>query len=249
MFRPDWDEATSYGSYWIGKAQVELIDKGLTITDLAGDLANKNDLLMALANVDPLNFWGMGHGSETQFAGQDNYIVLEKGADENLMVGRIVHLTSCLTGVEDGLLDSIYKAGALACFGYKVEFIVGVETQNFPAVPSNDATKSLMKPDVVIETVLADGMSCSEALFLSDFVSNLEIEYWRVSGHPDTDLLIYCLIHNRDGKAFYGEPQAVSKLQAPALSGVTMAGLWLGIAGICLGTMRLIPKEAKYVKA
>jgi hypothetical protein len=161
------------------------------------------------------------------------------------MIGRVVHLTSCLTGVEDGLLDSFSKAGALACFGYKVEFIVGVETENFPAVPSNEATKSLMKPDVAIETVLADGMNCGSVLFLSDFVSNLEIEYWRISGHPDADLLIYCLIHNRDGKAFYGEPQALSRLQAPAVSGITMTGLWLGIAGICFGTIQLMPKEVK----
>jgi hypothetical protein len=243
--KPDWDEATSYGSYWLKKAEMTLSDKGMSIYNLAGDLANKDALVSALSVYDPLNFWGMGHGNETQFAGQNNYVVLEKGVDENLMAGRIVHLTSCLTGVEDGLLESFYKAGALACFGYKVEFIVGVETENFPAVPSNDATKSLMKPDVAIELALADGKSCAETLEFSDSVSDIEIEYWRISGHPDSDLLIFSLIHNRDGKAFYGEPQALSRLQAPAVSGVTMAGFWLGVTSVCLGTMQLITKEVK----
>jgi hypothetical protein len=249
MFRADWDTATKYGSYWIGRAQTELIDKGMIITDLSGDLANKDDLLLALASIDPMNFWGMGHGNETQFAGQNNYVVMQKGVDEALMVGRIVHLTSCLTGAENGLLQSLADAGALACFGYNVEFIVGVETPNFPAVSSNDATKSLMKPDTIIELLLAGGLTCAEALAASDFVSNSEIEYWRASGHPDADLLIFCLIHNRDGKAFYGEPHVVSRLQAPAINGVAMAGLWLGVVGVGLGSVQLLPKEVAYVKA
>jgi len=248
MFRSDWDDATSFGSYWIGKAQADLIDKGMIVTDLSGALANKDDLLLALANVDPMNFWGMGHGNETQFAGQDNYIILQKGVDEALMIGRIVHLTSCLTGAENGLLQSLADAGALACFGYKVEFIVGVETSNFPDVPSNDATKSLMKPDIIIELILASGLSCADTLIASDFVSNSEIEYWRTSGHPDADLLIFCLIHNRDGKTFYGEPHTISRIQAPAISGVTMAGLWLGIVGVGFGAVEFMPKEVPYVK-
>jgi hypothetical protein len=234
MCRADWDTATSYGSYWVGKAKISLADKRIVVTDLYGDLANKDDLLVALANVDPMSFWGMGHGNETQFAGQNNAVLLEKGVDEELMLGRIVHLTACLTGKEDGLLYSFARAGAIACFGYKVEFIVGVETPNFPETPDNDATKSLMKPDVVIEYALADGKTCAEALEVSDIASEIEIESWRQSGHPDSDLLIFSLISNRDGKVLYGMPEAVSRVVAPPLNVLSVLSVLGSVAGLGL---------------
>lgn len=209
MFRADWDIATKFGSYWVGAAKSVLYDKGMLVTDLSAGLATKDELVRALNEVDPCTFWAMGHGIETQFAGQDNYVILEKGVDESLMIGRVVHLTSCLTGAETGLLESLFKAGAKACFGYSVELIVGVETDNFPMTPNNEATKSLMKPDVAIELALADGKTAKEAFDKSDEVADSEIEYWRDSGHPDSDLLIFCHLHNKNGKALYGEGDTI----------------------------------------
>ena len=213
--RPDFDPATLYTSYCVGRTLRVLQELGLRITDLLGELAIKGKLVEALENHDPIAFWGVGHGSPTQFAGQDAYVLLEKGVDEPLFVGRIIHLTSCLTGSIGGLLESMADGGALAAFGYSVDLIVGVETGNFADTPSNKATESLLAPDCAVEAVLALGKTIADAVVESDNLSNVEIENWRKSGHPDTDLLIWAHINNRDGKVLYGLPEADEEIPAP----------------------------------
>jgi hypothetical protein len=217
--RPDFDTATLYASYWVGVTLRLLEERGLIITDLLGDLANLDKLVEALNSFDPISFWGVGHGNETQFAGQNAVIILERGVNENLFVGRIVHLTSCLTGVAGGLLDSIAKGGAIASIGYAAEFIVGIDTPNFPVDdPTNKATQSFLEPDCQIEISLANGKTIAEAIMDSTMKSNEWIEYWRKSGHPDTDILIMVLISNRDYKVVYGVPEVVSRLVAEPLN-------------------------------
>lgn len=221
--RPDFDVATLYASYWVGITLRVLEEMGMRVTDLPGNLANKDELLIALERDDPIAYWGVGHGNETQFAGQDAVVMLEKGVDENLFVERIIHLTSCLTGAEGGLLGSIAEAGALATIGYSVELVVGIDTANFPVDdPSNKATQSLLEPDCLIEVSLAGGKTVADAFVESDAKSDEWIEYWRVSGHPDADILMWALINNRDNKVLDGLPQTSYKLQTEPLHPLTV---------------------------
>lgn len=221
--RPDFDVATLYASYWVGVTLRLLEERGLRVTDLLGDLATLDNLTMALNTFDPITFWGEGHGNETKFAGQNAIIMVEKGVNESLFVGRIVHLTSCLTGALGGLLESIVNAGAVASIGYSVDFIVGIDTPNFPVGdPTNKATQSFLEPDCQIEISLADGKTIAEAIMDSDTKSGGWIEYWRKSGNPDTDILIMSLISNRDYKAVYGVPGVVSRLVAVPLHPITI---------------------------
>lgn len=216
--RPDSDIATLYASYWVGVTLRLLEERGLRVTDLLGDLANLEKLVEAFDTFDPITFWGIGHGSETQFAGQNAIIMLEKGVNEYLLTERIVHLTSCLTGVAGGLLDSIVNTGAVAGIGYSVEFIVGIDTPDFPAGdPSNKAAQSLLEPDCQIEISLAEGKNIIGAFLDSDKKSNDWIEYWRKSGHPDADIIIISVINNRDSKELYGIPEATERLAAEPL--------------------------------
>lgn len=203
--RPDFDVATSYASYWVGRTLRALEELGMRVTDLFGDLATKAKLIEELEYLDPIAFWGVGHGNETEFAGQDAFVILEKGVDENLFVGRIIHLTSCLTGVVGGLIESIASAGALAAIGYSVEIVVGIDTVDFPiGDPSNKATQSFLEPDTQIEIALAQGKSLADAFMESDAKSDEWIEYWRASEHPDADIIIWAIINNRDSKELYG---------------------------------------------
>jgi len=238
--RPNFDTATWYASYWVGITLRFLEEMGMRITDLSGDLANKEELVKAIEENDPIAYWGVGHGSETQFAGQDAYVMLEKGVDERLFVGRIVHLTACLTGAEDGLLESIANAGAVATIGYKVELIVGVMTDNFAERPDNAATESLMKPDCAIEMSLAEGKTVVEALDVADSVAEDEIEYWRASGHPDADLVIWALINNRDGLVLYGIPQVSVLEEYPPLHPFNVI---VGVASLIALGLQLIRWE------
>jgi len=235
--RPDFDPATIYAAYWVGRTLRKLEEFGLRITDLLGEFATKEKLVEALENYDPIAYWGVGHGNATQFAGQDAFIMLEKEVDESLFIGRIVHLTSCLTGLSGGLLESIAGEGAIAAFGYSVELIVGVETGNFPNIPSNKATESLLAPDCAVETMLSLGKTIAEAVMESDNLSNVEIENWRKSGHPDADLLIWAHINNRDGKVLYGLPEADEEIPAPIHPLTALASV-ASITGLGLVVMK-----------
>lgn len=206
--RPDSDTATLYASYWVGVTLRILESLGKRVIDLQGEYANKSELLNALDSWNPLLFWGVGHGNETQFAGQNTIIMLEKDIDESYFVNRVIHLTSCLTGAFGGLLDSMVKSGATSAIGYSVELVVGIDTPNFPVDdPMNKATQSFLEPDCQIEVSLAKGKTLAEAFVDSDDKSNEWIEYWRASGHPDADVIIWALISNRDNKVLYGLPQ------------------------------------------
>jgi len=236
--RPNFDTATQYASYWVGITLRVLEESGLRITDLSGDLAIKDKLVEALLNYDPIAYWGVGHGNETQFAGQDGYIMLEKEVDECLFIERIVHLTSCLTGVDNGLLESIANAGALATIGYSVDLIVGVATGNFPDEPINEATKSLLAPDITIEIALADGMTVVDALLSSDEVANVEIERWRKSGHPDADIMIWAHINNRDNKVLYGLAQAEYRTLAEPLHPISAFACVASVTSLGLAVIK-----------
>lgn len=238
--RPEWDVATEYGSFWIGKTLIPIQDNGIIVDDLKGSEANLVELTNSLLENDPMLFWGFGHGQEDVFTGDNGQGLLIKGVNESLMSGRIVHLTSCLTGVEGGLCESLYDNGAVAVIGYGVDFIIGINSEDIPLAPDNPATTSLMKPDTVIETSLSEGKAVVDAFMDSDDVSELEIEYWRKSKHPDSDLIIWSHLNNQNGKKLYGLGASQVKAQAPPLKLITV-----GLIGatIFAGSMFVVTRK------
>lgn len=228
ILQPDFDLATKFCSYWMNRALEFINEKQIRTTILRGDNANPTEFVSHIEK-DPASFWGAGHGNEVAYTGQNLEILLRKDVNEELMAGRVCHLLSCRTGVEEGLLESIAEKGAIACVGYAVDFIIGLAVEPYA---ESKITQSLCEPDSEIEKAFADGGSCVEAMEMSDNKSESWIEYWRGSGHPDTDLIIFSIISNRDAKRVYGVPEATSKLTAPPVSSIAMASFWLGVLGI-----------------
>jgi len=236
---PNWDEATEYGSYWVKVFVDELRQMGKDVVELEGDLCVYENFISYLETYDPIAFWGMGHGSESLFTGQNGDVLLQKGVNEDVMAGRVVHLLACLCGAEGGLAESIADAGALCVFAYSRDFILGIESENVSSEPDNEVTQSLLEPDGVIELILALGLSAVEAYEGSINRSNYWINYWLSSGHPDADLIVYSLINNRDALMLYGVPQArLSEL--PAVSPISLAALWFTILGSTLAVVQTV---------
>jgi len=236
---PDWDEATQYGSYWVKAFVEEIRNLGKDVVELVGDEVTYDNFVDYLQSYNPSAFWGMGHGSENLFTGQNGDILLQKGVNEDLMTGRVVHLLACLCGAEGGLAESLANAGAVCVFAYSRDFILGIESENISPEPDNEVTQSLLEPDGVIELILALGLSAVEAYKGSINRSDYWIDYWLSSGHPDADLIVYSLINNRDALMLYGVPQArLSEL--PAISPVSLVALWFTVLGSTLAVVQTV---------
>jgi len=114
--RPDFDKATKCGKFWLAKVNEYATSRGYTVTDLAGDSANKTQFDNAITTQDPKFFHGVGHGNEDIFAGQNNEYLLQRCIDDDAMSGRIVYLLSCTTAKKLG--PSIIEKTGLAFVGY-----------------------------------------------------------------------------------------------------------------------------------
>jgi len=234
VIQPDFDVATRFCSYWMERTIEHITEKRIRADVLKGGNANLEEFVSSIQK-DPAALWGAGHGNEEAYSGQNLVVLLRKGVNEELMVGRVCHLLSCRTGAGGGLLESVAEKGAVACIGYAVDFIIGLAVEPYA---ESKMTQSLCEPDCEIEKVFADGGTCIEALEASDNKSERWVEYWRGSGHPDADLVIFSIISNRDAKRVYGVPEATSRLTVPPVRVAALAAFWLGMFGVSVALLR-----------
>lgn len=255
------DPALQMATYWITKTVKKMNLKGLQVTHLNGDKAKKTEVRDTLSMVDPLLFWGTGHGLECLFTGQirgmsaedlSEWVILSSvtssvefgdktfsiTANPDWMEGRVVHLTSCLTAVELGV--AIADAGALAYIGYNRLFIVGF--MEHP--PESKYTQSFMEPDIQIELTLLDGKSVKDAIWASDFRSDDWIEYWRRSGDPNADAMIKGIIWNKVSRLVFGDETIKIRFVPDALSPWNVAGVAV-VGTIGIGGVGIVSREGR----
>lgn len=230
----NFDLATRMGGFWMDRTIEKIKAAQVKVIELRGDSVRLEPLTHSLSVYNPSECWMLGHGTETKFTGQDREVILEKGINEKLMERRVCHLFSCLTGTPGGLAESIAEAGALVCIGYASEFIIGLAMEPYP---ESKITQSLCEPDGEIELSLADGKNCVEAFEASDEKTEWWLEWWRGSGYPDADLVIWSLLSNQNAKMLYGVPEAQIIIQAPPVPLWTMMGFWMGTLGVVTQTL------------
>lgn len=230
----DFDPATKMGGFWMDRTVEKIKAEQVRVVELRGESVRLEPLTDSLRVENPSECWMLGHGSETKFTGYNREVILEKGVNEKLMDRRICHLFSCLTGTPGGLAESIAESGALASIGYSAEFIIGLAIEPYP---ESKITQSLCEPDCEIELSLADGKNCVEAFEASDEKTEWWLEWWRSSGYPDADLIIWSLLSNQNAKMLYGVPEAQVTIQAPPVSLWTVLGFWATIFGITTQTL------------
>jgi len=197
--RPKHDRATLCGNFWLAKVNEYANSRGYTVTDLDGALATKANFESNIASQDPAFFHGVGHGSETRFAGHENEILLEKSINTSQMSGRITYLLSCKTAVELGP-DIISKTG-LAYLGYDALF--GWYITAPPRGESYDPAYDRLHwawmdfTDVIANSILK-GETVDDAFNKGIARANAWIDWWNASADPIASEIVKWLIADRD---------------------------------------------------
>jgi len=223
--RPDFDVITQFGSWHLGKFAEDAIAHGFTVVDLFSDGANKTQFKNALDTADPLLCYGIGHGSETTFTGQNVQKILEVGINEGWMAGRITHLLSCMTAVTLG--HAIIEAGGVAYFGYDISWGTWIDTSKTPE--EDVLSYGNFESDAWIDRQLIRGATTRSAYDAAIAKYNEWIRIWQTNppSPSDANVVIVSLINNRDALCFYGDPRQRVGAPSPILAG--MGALALGL--------------------
>jgi len=228
FMRPEFDLVTQAGAYWMGVVMQEALKRGYIIDDLSSweaTLAQLEGAFTIIRAGDRTLFYGVGHGSERVYTGQhrDPVLALENAG---LMQGTIVHLMSCRTGVELG--PALIQAVALAYAGYTYDLYVllGIDTR-----PEAIYTEAFLAPDITFALAVLEGKTLAAAYQAAVQKTEAWIEYFREGDDPNADLMILCLLSNRDHFLVLDQTGQVS---APAGIGAGALLLLAGVASVAL---------------
>jgi len=233
---PDFDPATCYGKH----AFAHLCDPqygdgcgGWEIHALEGDRAVRERVLRALALHDPKLFFGVGHGSEDTFTGQ-NLERLFWVCNCRELAGRVVYLLSCLTGAKLGP-DMVAK-GALAYVGYDREYMF---VAMFPPMCRDPITEdryayAFFDPPLVFLATLIKGGTVGDAFKAMIDRYNYWMDLWSRSGEEGAEHVVFFLKWDRDHAVVYGDQSAVAgryvPTARPAIPGAALVGAVMGYA-------------------
>jgi hypothetical protein len=171
--------------------------------------ADPQNIRAAVIQFAPQNLFFSGHGNPSVYTCQRcEPFFTTMGLNLDLVVGRCVHLLSCLTGQNLG--PQIVAQGARMFFGYREEFWAIIKGRpgcgRFVDAP--------FYGDIEIETVLYGGETNALTIYARAIARiDAEIDYWsnywmdeeadgRISD-VDAQLLISILIHNKNALVYY----------------------------------------------
>jgi len=199
--RSNFDEATTYGAYYMGLA-MDYARGRLQMQDLYAADATKVNIIAGLNELDPLFCFYLGHGNADVYTAQNQEVVFQTCTGNEAMIGRVWLLLSCSCGIR--LAPDTVNKGGLTVFGWTVDFTwVAVTT------PENDVyAKPYFDAVNAISNSLVDGMTTGEAYNVSIQVFNDGIDAWTQSADPYASMVIEHLIHDRDGLTLFGDTNA-----------------------------------------
>ena len=88
---PEHDLTTRYLSCW-SKQIIELAKKkGLEIFELKKEKANKKEVIGRIKKLNPSLVVLNGHGNDHSVSGHDNKVILQVGANEEVLSSRITY--------------------------------------------------------------------------------------------------------------------------------------------------------------
>lgn len=184
--------------------------KGYNICDLAGSDAVKEKIYEKLDELNPIFFFGMGHGNIDKFTDDKEWAVWwcgEKSCSlppDNLR-GRIVYLWSCLTARQLG--PKIIEHGGWSYAGFKEEWVWVPD--RLGGDPYDDKyAKGFFESGNELIIALLDKKTMQEAVQASLDKYNEWIDYWKQSDDPGASECIKWLAWDRDALTLLGDPFA-----------------------------------------
>jgi len=152
--RPKHDITTHYLFYWAYKV-IELAKaRGMSVLDLHKKRANRKEVTSMLEKQSPSLVFFNGHGDDSLIAGHDNEVLIQAGANENLLKHKLVYALACRSGSVLG--PKSVESGCRAYIGYEKDFVFVTdkektsrpledETARLFLEPSNQVVISLLK--------------------------------------------------------------------------------------------------------
>ncbi len=234
IVRPNFDEATSYGAYYMGLA-INYARGRLQIQDLFASDATKNNILAGLNELDPRFCYYVGHGNADVYTAQNQELVFQTCTLNEAMIGRVWLLLSCSCGIR--LAPDTVNKGADAVFAWDVDFswvAVGSPETDIYARPFFEAINA-------ISNALVDGRTTGEAYNISIQRFNDSIQFWTQSPDPYASMVIEHLLIDRDGMKLFGNAQARIVTGGPSpLPPTAIAENWPIEVAIGLGLLLLL---------
>lgn len=132
----------------------------LDLVDRTGADAVRSAVTAAHANPGIGYVTCAGHGSYGAFYGTDGAAVWDHESDLSLFAGQIVHLLACECGASLGL--RMVGAGALAFWGYTVEFLWLYQRDRPADLADDDVAADFFQMDVIIDRGILAGKSAQD---------------------------------------------------------------------------------------
>lgn len=150
---PDFEVATRIGTAWFDKVLAKAKDKGFQVKELRSNDDVSSKFNAAIASMPGCFHTGVGHGSETQYTGQDYSVLIQSGVSDGLLDGRPWYALSCKVGKRLG--KDVVSKGCPAFIGYEENF-------TFMADQSQPDGGELARPfaessNIVVETLINGG--------------------------------------------------------------------------------------------
>lgn len=192
--------------------------KGYNICDLAGADCTKDNIYEKLTLLDPIFFFGMGHGSPTKYTDDNEEAVWICGNTScplppNNLRSRIVYLWSCLTARELG--HKIIERGGWSYAGFTEEWVWIAEGE-IEGDPYDDRyAKGFFESGNELIKALLDEKTMQEAVQASINKYNEWIDYWKESDDLYASECIKWLAWDRDALTLIGSPEASLVVSAP----------------------------------
>ncbi len=206
---PDFDNATSYLSYYSKEIIVEVNNKSFKLKEINEKHNLNREYFSEILKKLDYNFIVFnGHGEEDAIYGYKDEVLVKVGENENLLRERIIYARSCDAGLVLG--PEIMKNNNHGCFiGYKLPFIFFID-ERWSAKPNNDNTARLfLEPSNFVPLSLIKGNSALESHNNSKraIIKNMK-KILRNKNEPGADSLLAGLWNNFNGQVIYGNKEA-----------------------------------------
>lgn len=225
VMRPSYERATEYLYHWsipyIRKSQ----QLGTSVTDLAGDDANRAKFVQSVQASKLLVL--QGHGSKTTLTGQHYEPILEMKDEGTLLEGRVIYTLSCLTGAELAPYE-VANNGVVSYLSYTQEFAFFTTTG---AEPLNDtAAMAFFNAAHSFWGAMLEGKTTGEALIISQAEFDKWIADWQASDDPSAPFIAAALVWDRDCQQLYGSHEAT--VSVPIVTAAVSSFPIFAIAGL-----------------